>query len=576
MISPETIEQVRQATDIVQIIGEYVRLKRKGRRYLALCPFHTEKTPSFTVTPDKQLYYCFGCGKGGTVFTFLMEHEKMTFVEAVRFLARRANIPLREERESSEKREMLERISYGNQVAMEYFHQLLYQPKYREVLHNYLMKKRCITEETIRQFHLGLAGEEWDGLIAYARQKGLTPEDLEKAGLALRSKSAGNYLDRFRQRLMIPIFNLSQKPIAFGGRTLKKGEPAKYINSPETPLYVKGNILYGLNFSKDFIRRAEPATVYIVEGYFDVLSLWQAGVKNVVASSGTAFTLHQARLLARFADAVYLFFDADSAGKKAAFRSVDALFEAGLEVKVITPPPGEDPDSFAKVHGKEGIERLTEEAQGYIRFRTQEVEMASAGIIEKERLVKELAALGNKITDPTRRSLFFAEAADAVGVDVRLFQQLPTTEQKSYGEEPPRPKKHSPVEVGFLSLLCNNPGSIDSIFENIAPEDFESPELARVYTAMINQYRTHGAIDVSRLIDNAQDDAFVSLVTEIAAMEWEASQVDGETKKLVKQILHEKQRRIREKLKKELAQAEAEGDQQRAEELLRELKEHGL
>jgi DNA primase len=565
MIPPETIEQVRQATDIVQIIGEFVRLKKKGRRYLAVCPFHTEKTPSFSVSPDKQLYYCFGCGKGGTVFTFLMEHEKMSFVEAVRDLARRANITIREEAGSDVKREFLERISYGNQVALDYFHHLLYELKYREVLQNYLKGKRGIIDETIAQFKLGLAGEAWDGLIRYAAGKGLNSEDLEKAGLSIRSETKGNYFDRFRQRLMFPIFNLSQKPIAFGGRTLKKGEPAKYVNSPETPLYVKGNVLYGLNFSKDYIRQASPASVFIVEGYFDFISLWQVGVKNVVASSGTAFTLQQARLLARFAEEVYLFFDADTAGQNAALRSVDSLFEAGLEVKVIVPPAGEDPDSIATGQGVDGIEKLQHDALGFIQFRTKDLDIGASGIIGKERLVKELGALGSKISDPTRRSLYFAEAAETLGVDVQLLQTIPA---KDRGTAAP--------DDGFLSLLFNNPGSIDSIFENISPDDFESKELSRLYSAMINQYQTAGAVDAKVLVDNAKDPEFASLVTEIASTEWDPAQLEGETRKLVKQIIDEKQKRIRVRLRKELAQAETEGNHEEANRILQEMKDHGL
>lgn len=566
---------MRQATDIVQIIGEYVRLKKKGRRYVALCPFHTEKTPSFSVSQDKQLYYCFGCAKGGTVFTFLMEHEKMSFVEAIRYLARRANITIREEAGSDFRREAVEKINYANQVALEYFQQVLFESRYQEVLQNYLKKKRGITEDTIKQFSLGLAGEQWDGLIRHAAEKGLSAEDLAKAGLAIRSETKGNYYDRFRQRLMIPIFNLSQRPIAFGGRTLKKGEQAKYINSPETLLYVKGNILYGLNYSKDYIRQASPASVFVVEGYFDLISLWQVGVKNVVASSGTAFTVQQARLLARFADEVYLFFDADSAGQNAALRSVDALYDAGLEVKVIVSPPGEDPDSIASNYGYDKIEELRYEALGFIQFRIKDVDLDASGIIGKERLVKELGALGSKISDPTRRSLFYTEAADALGVDVHLLQKVPMTDSSTVSAEGGK-KKHSPVEIGFLSLLFHNPGSIDYVFEKIAPDDFDSKELSRLYAAMINQYQTTGRVDAKALVDNSQDADFISLVTEVASTEWEPEQLEGETKKFVKQIIDEKQKRIRTRLKQELAQAEADGDDEKANQILQEMKRHGL
>lgn len=574
MIPQETIEQVRQATDIAQIIGEYIRLKKRGRNFLALCPFHTEKTASFSVSSDKQIYHCFGCGKGGNVFTFLMEHEKMSFVEAVRHLARKANIPIREERTDDFRRELLDRLNYANQVALEYFQKTLTRSKYVSVLDGYLKNKRAITPEAIEFFQLGLAGDEWEGLISYAARKEVKPEDLDKAGLALLSEKTGKYFDRFRLRLMIPIFNLSQKPIAFGGRTLKKGEPAKYVNSPETPLYVKGNVLYGLNFAKEAIRDA--GSVYVVEGYFDLISLWQIGVKNVVASSGTAFTPQQARLLARFAENVFLFFDADSAGRTAALRSVDSLYDAGLEVKIIEPPEGEDPDTLARKYGPDKIEELTHDAVGFLPYRVKDFDRKSAGIIAKEKLVKEFQNIAAKIGDATRRSLFLAEAAALLAIDQSVFQEgLPATpaDQPEIGS---RSRKKNAIEAEFLSLLFNNPGTIDSIFQKISPDDFDSKELARLYAAVINQYRSNGVIDARKLIDAAEDVNFISLITEVASVSWEDDKIEEETRKSVKLILQEKSKRIRNRLQKELAKAEADGDQSKADEILRELRSYGL
>lgn len=304
MISPETIDQIRQASDIVQIIGSYIRLKRKGRTFEALCPFHTEKSPSFKVNPDRQIYHCFGCSKGGNVITFLMEHERLSFVESLRLLADKAGIVIRET-DRPQKRDDHEKLHFANQLAVDYFRGKLREPRFASVYRSYLIEKRAISEQTIDEFSLGLADDQWEGFLQYAIARDLTTDDLTRAGLILHSDSRKSYFDRFRQRLMIPIFNLSGKPIAFGGRTLKKGEQIKYMNSPETPLYQKGNVLYGLHASKDAIRSSNQAI--IVEGYFDFLSLWQVGVQNVVASSGTAFTAAQARLLARFAETVSLF-----------------------------------------------------------------------------------------------------------------------------------------------------------------------------------------------------------------------------------------------------------------------------
>ena len=573
MIPQETIEQVRQATDIVQLIGEYLRLKKRGKNYLALCPFHTEKTPSFNVSPDKQIFHCFGCGIGGNVFSFLIEHEKMSFVEAVRHLANRANITIREEAVSDFQRERLEKISYANQLAVDFYHKQLHANRYRSVLEDYLKGRRQTTPEAIDYFKLGLAGTEWDSFIKHAATKGFKPDELVAAGLALQSEKTKSYFDRFRHRLMIPIFNLSQKPIAFGGRTLKKGEPAKYMNSPETPLYNKGNVLYGLNFAKKAIR--ERNHVYVVEGYFDLISLWQVGIPNVVASSGTAFTSQQARLLARFADEVYLFFDADSAGRNAALKSVDLLYDAGLEVKVIEPPEGDDPDSIAVKQGRDGIEELKEKAVGFIPFRIRDVDIDTTGIIGKEKLIKELSRIGGKIADPTRRSLFFDEAANLLGVSAGLFREgtagsadLTTTTASS--------KKYDPTETAFLSLLFNNPGAIDVIFEKVSADDLDSKELARLYSAMIIQYRASGVVDAQALIDNRADPAFVSLVTQIASMEWQPTQIDSEADQLTRQILERKKKRIRAQLLKKLAEAEKAGDKEKAEQIIQEMKSYGL
>ncbi len=576
MIPPETIEQIRQAVDIVQVIGEYLKLKKRGNRYVALCPFHTEKTPSFSISQDKQLYYCFGCGRGGTVFNFLMEHEGMSFAEAVRYLAEKANIPIREDRASDTRREQSERITYANQVALDYFRRQLFSPRYSDILNKYLIAKRGMDKTTIETFALGLAGEEWDGLIKYAASKDLKPDELAACGLAAYSERTRSYYDRFRQRLIIPIFNLSQKPIAFGGRTLKKGESVKYINSPETALYIKGNVLYGLNFTKDEIKQVSSAIV--VEGYFDLLSLWQVGVKNVVASSGTAFTAQQARLLARFAEEVYLFFDADSAGRTAAIRSVDVLYDAGLEVKVMTAPSGEDPDSLARTYGKFKIEELRETAMGFIPFRTHDFEIRSAGIIGKEKLVKEFSALGNKIADPTRRSLFLAEAANVLDVDISLLQRAPAAQDGRDSEVrvSASDNKHNPIEVNFLSLLFHNPGNIDEVLEEVSPEDFDSRELSRLYSAMAQQYISTGELHAGRLIDTARDNEFVKLITYVASQEWDREKVD---RIMVEQYLLMKEKRrkaLRAKLRTQLEQATSEGDSKTAERISEELKRLGL
>ena len=573
MIPRETIDQIRETVNIVDVIGDYLRLKKRGKNFLALCPFHTEKTPSFNVSADKQMYYCFGCGKGGNAITFLMEHENMSFVEAVRLLAQKANITI-QETGSDYRREQLERLNYAQRVALEYFGKLLRSPKYKVVLNDYLKKRRGITEESIEYFQLGLAGENWEGFVQHAAKKDLTGQELLDAGLAVFSDKTQKFLDRFRQRLMIPIFNLSSKPIAFGGRTLKKGEPAKYVNSPETKLYSKSMVLYGLNFARDAIRDAK--SVLVVEGYFDVISLWQCGIRNVVASSGTAFTSHQARLLARFTDAVYLFFDADSAGQQAALRSVDSLYDAGLEVKVMVSPEGEDPDSLARTKGGEAIKALQDQALDYVTYRMRDVDVAASGLIGKEKLVKELAAVGSKISDGTRRALFLDSAATALGIKLELLKGATPKLKEEPETVANRRKRINKIELEFLSLMLENPGSLDYIFEHIAADDFDSKQLSRLYEAMITQYQIDGELDANRLIENLADDDMRSLVGEIAMIDWDSKTVSEDIRRYAKQLVDRKRKRIRTRLQQELAKAEAEGNQARADEILTELKGYGL
>lgn len=571
MIPQNAIEQVRQASDIVDIIGQYIRLKKRGRNFTALCPFHVEKTPSFSVSQDKQIFHCFGCGKGGNVFSFLMEHENMTFVEAVRHLAKRVGITIPEKREDTSSREELERLHYAHQVALEYFRGLLRGEKYRDLVMKYLKEKRRLSDESIALFQIGIAGEEWDGLLNYAIRKDLFPKDLEKAGLVIRSEKTDNYFDRFRQRLMIPIFNLSDKPIAFGGRALKRGEPAKYMNSPETMLYSKSNILYGLNFTRQFIR--DKNEVIIVEGYFDFISLYQAGIKNVVASSGTAFTGQQARLLARFADTAFLFFDADSAGQAAAVRSVDALYDAGMEVMVMVPPEGEDPDLVAVRRAAEGVEELKSHALRYLQYRMRDYDIRKSGIIVKEKFIKELAELAGRIGDLTRRRLFIDEAAGLLQTSPQnLLDLLPGTESRPRpATEIKPPKKIIDIERELLSLIMNHPDHIDTVREKIVKEDFQERSLGEIYSLILTIYNVQGTVSEGILIDMLEDKEAEAEISSLVQIDWHGQNIPLTVKDYIRKILYFKRERIIDRLKGELKIAEEKGDLEKSKQLTAEL-----
>ena len=330
------IEEIKQASDIVEVLSDFLKLKKRGTNFMCNCPFHTEKTPSFSVSPSKQIYHCFGCGKGGNVFTFLMEHENMSFIEAVRYLAKRANIKLPEKQISPEEKSKYDQLFYANQTAKNYFKDQLWESDNGHKVLNYLKTSRGLSEETIRYFEIGFAPEGWDNLIIHARSKKITEEDLIRAGLAVAREEKSGAYDRFRRRLMFPIMNFTGKTIAFGGRALSKEDKAKYLNSPETDLYNKSRILYGLNYSRSAIRSKEVALM--VEGYMDFVSLWQAGFENLIAASGTAFTADQARLLARYAPTAIMLFDSDLAGISAAKRCAGHLMSAEMDFRVIMLP----------------------------------------------------------------------------------------------------------------------------------------------------------------------------------------------------------------------------------------------
>jgi len=562
MISQDTIEQIRQATDIVDLLSQYLRLKKRGRNYFAVCPFHVEKTPSFSVAPEKQIYHCFGCGASGNVFNFLMEHENMTFVEAVRYLAQRAGIRIEESRGDSTRRDELDRLHYAHQVAMEYYAGLLFSDRFREKMMHYLKEVRRLNDESIAFFQLGLAGEEWDGLLKYALKKDLYHKDLERAGLIIHSDKRDSYFDRFRQRLMIPIFNQSGKPIAFGGRALKKGEMAKYMNSPETPLYNKSNVLYGLNYSRNEIRRQNE--VIVVEGYFDVIMLHQVGITNTVASSGTAFTLQQARMLAHFADTAYLFFDSDSAGLKAAMRSVDVLYDAGLEVRIMQAPEGDDPDSLAVKGGADAIHAVRESAMEYLDFRLQHIDLDKAGIIVKEKLVKEMAALAGKIGDRTRRDLLITAAAERLNVNPRSFYDLLSGKTDAVsggvGEGAP-PGRVADIEKDLIALIVHYPQYIDSIHEKISSDDFRSETMGQLYSAVIGIYRKKGTISESALMDHLEEQTLKKTFSSLAVKDWEGHNISATIKGIAKKIAGFKQERLIDRLKGELKAAEKDGDE---------------
>lgn len=363
----EFIEHVRSQNDIVSVINDYVTLKRKGRNYWGICPFHSEKTPSFSVNPDKQFFYCFGCGTGGNVFTFISKREGLSFVEAVKKLAQRAGIPIPEEEKSPQERqreqERSEQLAVLKYTAA-LFHGSLVKSAAAENAREYL-RSRGILPQTIEKFQLGYAPAEWDALFRQLQRKGFSPQIIEKTGVCLpRTKGAG-YYDRFRSRIMFPIHNAQGTVIGFGGRVLDDTQP-KYLNSPETSLFNKRHQLYGLCFAGPSIK--QTGRVVVVEGYMDVITAHQQGVSEVVATLGTAFTAEQAKLLLKHTYNIYIGYDADAAGQNATLRGLGILSGLGANVSVLSIPEGKDPDEYIRKRGKEAFLALLANAKGLIPY----------------------------------------------------------------------------------------------------------------------------------------------------------------------------------------------------------------
>ena len=429
-IAQETVEQVAAASDIVAIIGSYFPLKRAGTEFRAICPFHQEKTPSFYVSPAKQSYYCHGCGAGGAIFQFLMQYENIDFPEAVRRLASRAGIALVEEELSAEeeaKQSLRKRLLRLHFEVAAWFHGNLLRTRAAEHARSYL-KDRGINIEMAKHWQVGYAPSAWDALVRWASGAGFTRQELVESGLVkLREEGnpRSNIYDRFRDRLIFPICNDIGEVIAFSGRILNPdAKGGKYVNSPETPLFTKGNILFGLHQSKRFIANARQAIV--LEGQLDLITSFEAGIQNVVAPQGTALTERHAALIRRFADEVVLFFDADAAGQKAAERAIEVLFGAGLQVRLGELPAGEDPDSLIRKSGGDGFRARVEKAEDFFDFQmnrnlTAAESRTTAGRVAFARKMSQFIGV---VPDPILRDTLISRLAARLTIPHDTLRQM--------------------------------------------------------------------------------------------------------------------------------------------------------
>jgi len=543
-ISDKSIREVLLRADILSVVGSYVHLKPVGRNYVALCPFHKEKTPSFTISPQKQLFHCFGCKAGGTVVDFVMKIENFSFPEAIEHLAKLFGIKLEYEgKPSSEQDEELEKLYEYSLIASRYFTDKLFNSNEGQNALRYL-KNRGIHESTIKNFGLGYALSAWDGFVSFVQSNNYDIEFFEKLGLVIR-KENGEYYDRFRGRIIFPIYSTSGRVIAFGGRIIiEDDEQPKYLNSPESRIYIKGKTLFGLFQTKDEIRKNQSAI--LVEGYMDFLSLYQNGIKNVVASAGTALTMDQIFILSRTAPNFYLIFDGDEAGQKAAIRSIELLLQTDVNFKIVALPENEDPDSFIKKYGPDEFRHLIESGKNYIDYiySLAEKHNALSDSQSKLKVVDSVIEFTARVKDPIRRELLAREVASKFKLTdssvlqkldrvVKNYNKIEQRQQELNREvelrntEKIKYQELSPAERGILKLTCEVEHIyLEPIFANIDETDFVNPLAGEIFKELKNHYLDLPAgekIDTLLIMNKLESEELKSLFADALTEKYKVS-----------------------------------------------------
>ncbi len=624
MIDPQTKERILNSADIVEVISEFVSLKKRGSNYLGLCPFHNEKTPSFSVSPSKGIYKCFGCGRGGDVVSFIMEYEKLSYPEALRYLARKYNIEV-EERELTPDEIRAQKESESlyavTEFARKFFMDSLYnnlegisvaQPYFRE---------RGFLQETLKKFDIGYCPGTRDTFTQAALKAGYKKEMLVKAGLSIESD--GRLFDRFSGRVMFPIHSLSGKVVGFGGRVMKKTEKtAKYINTPETPIYHKSFIVYGIYQARKAIQKEDRC--YLVEGYTDVLSLHQNGIENVVASSGTSLTVEQIRLIKRFTKNITILYDGDAAGVAASLRGIDMVLEEGLNVRVLLLPEGEDPDSFAKKHGADEVKAfIRKNEQDFLHFKTRLLsEEAGHDPVKKAGVIRSIVGSIAVIPDPITRNVYLKECSRQLEVDEEaLLSEVAKIRRKRSEkvrirlrreeEEQNTRRRHTAqvstqerpgvevLETEILRLLLQYGSSkkiilgkkpriteipvAEYIFRELEADGLvpSDPVLKKIYDEYRELFLAHGKVDHLHFVHHSDEsvrDRVVDLLLERYSLSkiWTKHENVPETEEMMldkvvrKAILSFKEHKVDEvlgELQQSLKQAEKEGDQEKMDEL---------
>ena len=519
--SEEILEEVRQSNDIVEVISQYIHLKRKGRSYFGLCPFHNEKSPSFSVSPDKQIFHCFGCGVGGNVITFISKIEGLGFKETIETLAERVNITLPTEINTDNKKEELKSKVYKvNSFAAEYYHKRLYEPR-SKVGQDYV-KERKLNQETLESYKIGFSGN-FDELYKELRKQGFQDEEILESGLVNKTEN-GKYIDRYRNRLMIPIIDVRNRVIGFGGRVLDDSKP-KYINSPENIVYSKGRNLFGLNVAK----KGDIKKLLIVEGYMDVISLHQRGITNVVAALGTALTPQQGWLLRKNTEQIILGFDSDGAGQTAVIRAMEVMQNMGCDIRVLQMTGAKDPDEYVLKYGTARFNKLIDEAVSLIEFKVgllkQNLNLDNTS--DKIKFLNEIAKLISKIDNTMEKEIYIEKIANGYNISkeaifgqVNKLQYLNKKDDKILEKTKPvasiREKKTEIIpeeiqkrEKTIISMLLNNQEIYYKINKKITPDEFIDSDNKEILMKIYEKYENSNdniEINVNSILDYFNSD----------------------------------------------------------------------
>ncbi|MDD3375651.1 MAG: DNA primase [Candidatus Omnitrophica bacterium] len=578
LIPDEIISQVLDRCDIVETISEYLSLKKAGRNFKACCPFHHEKTPSFVVNRDKQIFHCFGCGAGGNVISFVMQHDRIDFPTALRQLAQRAGIiiPETHSEAGSKTKSIRETVFKSNELAADFFHNILLTgDKGADQAKEYL-KKRGVRLETAQKLKIGFAPDGWENLISFLRSKEISLLEMEKSGLVVSKERGEGFYDRFRNRVIFPIFDIRCRCVGFGARAMEENATAKYINSPETPVYVKGEHLYGFYLSKNAV--AKEDYVVVVEGYMDFLTPFQEGFENIVASLGTALTTEQIRLIRRYTENIVMLFDGDDAGELAMLRSLDLLIEEGINVKVVSLEGKKDPDSFVREFG---IEKFREQVLCADTLFDYKMNVLSRRydkqtVEGKARISAEMLSTIQKFKNEVIKQEYVKKLAQRLGVSQNaLLIELGKIKGSSSGEIEVVKKKAQKesirgAERNLLRLLLEQEHMIPSVLAEVEIDDFQDDQVRPIIEQIFDLSKTQKDFNVAKLVhffDDQETTHFISGL--MASSDFESADKEVLKKDYINRIKNDRVKTQRKDLCFQIQQAEADGDHQRLEELKR-------